>query len=191
MKIGLFFGSFNPVHVGHMVIGGYMAEFTDLEKVWFVISPHNPLKEKVSLLADYHRRELVRRAIGDTNKLKASNIEFNLPKPSYTIHTLTYLTEKYPGDQFVLIMGSDTLGTFHKWKNYTQILEGFELYVYPRAGVDGGELKNHPHVKMVDTPLMEISSSFIRDAIKQKKDIRYMLPESVYNYISEMHFYEK
>lgn len=174
-----------------MAIANYMAEFTDLEQVWLVVSPHNPLKAAGSLLQDYHRYQLATIAIGDYRKIKASKIEFGLPKPSYTIHTLTHLTEKFPEDQFVLIMGSDNLETFKKWKNWEQILTYHAIYVYPRPNSDGGELKNHPKIKFVDAPLMEISSTFIRNAIKAKKDVRFLLPESVFNYIDEMHFYEK
>jgi len=191
MKVGLFFGSFNPVHIGHLAIANYMLEYTDLKNIWFVISPHNPLKEKKSLLPEIQRLRLVREAIGDFNKFKASNVEFKLPQPSYTINTLTHLQEKYPKNEFVLILGSDNLQTFHKWKNYEEILKQYEIYVYPRPDSDGGQLKTHPKVKMTNAPVMDISSSFIREAIKQKKDIRYYLPENVWNYIREMHFYEK
>lgn len=187
----MFFGTFNPVHNGHMVIANYMAEFTDLDQVWMVVSPHNPLKPAGSMLQDYHRFHLATLAIGDYKKIKASKIEFTLPKPSYTITTLTYLQEKYPNDNFVLIMGSDNLVTFKKWKNWEQILEYYEIYIYPRPESDGGELKNDPKVKYIEAPLMEISSTFIRQSIKSKKDVRFMLPESVYNYIEEMHFYKK
>ena len=190
MKVGLFFGSFNPVHNGHMVIAGYMTEFSDLDQVWFVVSPHNPLKLKSTLLQDYHRMSLVRIAIDDNRKLKATDIEFKLPKPSYTINTLAHLFEKFPANQFVLILGSDNLESFKKWKNYQQILEQVELYVYPRRNSDGGELNNHPRVKLIDAPLMELSSSFIREAIKNKKDVRYMMPEKVWGYIDEMNFYK-
>lgn len=195
MKIGLFFGSFNPIHIGHLIIANYMVEYTDLNRVWFVVSPHNPLKEKKTLLADNYRLQLVNEAIVDNNKLKASNIEFKLPQPSYTINTLIHLSEKYPKYKFALIMGSDNLVTFHKWKNYEQILKHYELYIYPRPDSEtktlSPDLQNHPNIKKVDAPLMEISSSFIRKAIKEKKDVRYMLPEAVFNYIREMHFYEK
>ncbi len=190
-KVGLFFGSFNPIHIGHLVIANYMAEFTDLKEVWFVISPHNPLKEKSSLLPNEQRLRLVREAIYDYTKFKVSNIEFSLPQPSYTINTLTYLKEKHPENKFVLILGADNLETFHKWKNYEEILNQYELFVYPRPGTDGGKLRDHPKVKLVAAPQMDISATFIRNAIKEKKDIRFMLPQGVYNYISEMHFFEK
>ena len=191
MKIGLYFGSFNPVHNGHMVIANYMAEFTDLNQVWLVVSPHNPLKPLGSLLQDYHRLTLVTKAIGDYKKLKPSNIEFGLPKPSYTINTLVYLQEKHPKHSFVLIMGSDSLATIHKWKNYEMILNGYEVYVYPRPGFDGGKYSTHPKVKFIDAPLMEISASCIRKAIHDKKDVRFMLPQETFNYIDEMGFYKK
>jgi nicotinate-nucleotide adenylyltransferase len=190
MKIGLFFGSFNPVHNGHMVIAGYLSEFTDLHQVWLVVSPHNPLKQKDSLLQDYHRLTLAKIAIGDYRKIKASDIEFKLPRPSYTIFTLAHLYEKHPEHQFALILGSDNLDSFTKWKNYEQILEQSELYVYPRKGADGGALKDHPRVKFIQAPVMELSSSFIRESIKNRKDIRYMLPEKVWEYIDEMNFYK-
>jgi nicotinate-nucleotide adenylyltransferase len=191
MKIGLFFGSFNPVHIGHMAIANYMVAFTDIEQVWFVVSPHNPLKEKKTLLSDIHRLRLVREAIGDDARFNASNIEFKLPQPSYTINTLEYLKEKYPAKQFALIIGADNLQTFHKWKNYEEILKQYELYVYPRPSTEGGgDLKINPHIKLTNAPLMEISSTFIREAIRNKKDIRHYLPEAVSKYISEMHFYE-
>ncbi len=191
MKVGLFFGSFNPIHVGHMVIANHMLEFTDLEKIWFVVSPQNPLKNKTSLLNEKHRLHLVTLAIGDTNKYKASNIEFKLPQPSYTINTLTHLQEKFPQHQFALIMGTDNLKSFKKWKNYEEILKNYELYVYPRIDADGGELKTHKKVKLVNAPLMEISSTAIRAGIKEKKDMRYFMPDEVWQYIKGMHFYAK
>lgn len=191
MKVGLFFGSFNPIHVGHLVLANYMLEYTDLERIWFVVSPHNPLKNKSTLLDEKQRLQMVDLAIGDNTKLKASNIEFNLPQPSYTIVTLTYLQEKYPLHEFVLIMGADNLESFHKWKNYEEILKHHQLYIYPRPESDGGKLKDHPQIKLVNAPLMEISSTAIRQAIKEKKDMRYFMPEAVWQYIKEMHFYEK
>ena len=191
MKVGLFFGSFNPIHVGHMVLANYMLEFTDLERIWFVVSPHNPLKQKSSLLDEKHRLQLVRLAIGDHALLKASDIEFKLPQPSYTVDTLSYLKEKYPQNEFALILGADNLENFHKWKNYEEILKQHELYVYPRPDSDGGRLKMSSKVKFVNAPLMEISSTTIREAIREKKNIRYYVPEAVWNYMKEMHFYEK
>lgn len=191
MKIGLFFGSFNPIHIGHMALANYMLEFGGLDKVWFVVSPHNPHKEKASLLDEKHRLRLVDLAIGDNSKMKASDIEFKLPQPSYTVNTLAYLIEKYPSHEFSLIMGADNLANFHKWKNHEIILKQCELLVYPRPETDGGELRTHKKVKLIDAPLMEISSTFIRKAIKEKKDVRYFLPEATWKYIQEMHFYEK
>lgn len=191
MRVGLFFGSFNPIHVGHMVLANYMASFTDLDQVWFVVSPHNPLKEKSTLLHQNQRLHMVNLAIGDHSNLKSSNIEFNLPQPSYTIHTLVHLKEKFPNYEFALIMGADNLKSFHKWKNYEDILKNYYIYVYPRPGYDGGELINHPKVKMTDAPVIEISSTFIREAIKNKKDVSFFVPPTVWQYIDEMSFYKK
>ena len=186
-----------PIHVGHLVIANYMANYTDLEEVWLVVSPQNPFKEKDSMLEDYHRLSLVKIAVEDNSQLKASNIEFNLPKPSYTINTLVYLNEKHPTNEFNLIMGEDNLRTFHKWKNYERILEKSNLYVYPRVlnpqteKKTNSPLHNHPKVKICDAPVMKISSSFIRNAIKNNTDVRYMLTEKVAKYVEEMHFYKK
>lgn len=191
MRIGLFFGSFNPVHNGHMVIAGYMAEFTALDQVWMVVSPHNPLKPAGSLLQDYHRFHLVELAIGDYRRLKASRIEFELPKPSYTVTTLAYLQEKYPEHDFALIMGLDSLETLPRWKDHELILQHHDIYVYPRPGHDGGTLKDYPRVKRTDAPMMEISASFIRKSIREGKDVRFMMPEAVDRYVDEMNFYRK
>jgi nicotinate-nucleotide adenylyltransferase len=191
MKIGLFFGSFNPVHIGHMAIANYMVEFAGLDQVWFVVSPQNPLKLKSNLLAENHRLQLVRYAIGDYPKFKASNIEFGLTQPSYTVNTLAHLSEKYPKHKFGIILGADNLETLHKWKNYEYILAEYELYVYPRPGFDGGDLKTHPKVTWAHAPFMDISATFIRDSIKKKKEIPFFLPSSAYQYMREMHFYEK
>lgn len=191
MHIGLFFGSFNPIHVGHMVLANYMASFTDLEQVWFVVSPHNPLKEKASLLNQNQRLHMVNLAIGDNAKLKSSNIEFGLPKPSYTINTLAHLKEKYPKHQFSLIMGEDNLESFTKWKNYEEILKNHKLYVYPRPNCNSKELKTHPNVIMTEAPLMEISSTMIRKAIKDKKEVSFFVPQAVWQYLDEMSFYKK
>jgi nicotinate-nucleotide adenylyltransferase len=190
-KTGLVFGSFNPIHTGHLILANYMAQFTDLDEVWLVVSPQNPLKPKSSLLADYHRLALARIAVEGHPHLKISDIEFKMPKPSYTIDTLTWLSEKYPSNSFVLIGGADNFKHFHKWKNYEQILRQYQLYVYPRPGYTLGEFEHHPHIKLFEAPLMEISSSFIRQGIKAKKDMSYWMPDPVYQYILEMHFYEK
>ena len=168
-----------------------MAEFTDLDEVWFIVSPQNPLKNKSSLLADYHRLALVRLAVEDQLKLKVSNIEFNMPVPSYTIDTLTWLSEGNPNNEFVLICGTDIFLSFHKWKNYNEILKQYQLYVYPRPGYHMEKYINYSSIKLWDAPLMEISSSFIRKAIKQKKCLNFWMPAKVYDYILEMHFYEK
>ncbi|MBE9483197.1 MAG: nicotinate-nucleotide adenylyltransferase [Bacteroidetes bacterium] len=190
-KTGLFFGSFNPIHIGHMILAGYMIEYTDLKEVWFVVSPQNPLKEKNSLLADYHRLAMVNIAVEDDARMRSCNIEFKMPQPSYTIDTLAYLDEKHPDRHFVLIGGTDILPSFHKWKNYKVLLENYPLYIYNRPHYEPGEYSSHKNISFFDAPLLEISASFIRASIKQEKDIRYMLPPRVYEYIMEMHFYEK
>lgn len=200
-RIGLFFGSFNPIHNGHLMVANFLAEFGELDQVWLVISPLNPLKNENELLADYHRRELLNRAIGDYPKFRVSTVEFNLPKPSYTIDTLAFLAEKYPENQFSLIMGSDLLTDFHRWKNYEEILAYYQILVYPRpdkgllsipkSSITHFEHQNHPSVKLVGSaPMIEISSSFIRKSIKLKKDIRFFMPDQVWQYIDEMHFYK-
>jgi nicotinate-nucleotide adenylyltransferase len=191
MHIGLFFGSFNPVHIGHMALANYMLSFTDMKQVWFVVSPHNPLKNKNSLLNQNYRLNLVNLAIGDHPNMRASNIEFNLPQPSYTIHTLAHLQEKFPKHQFSLIMGQDNLQSFAKWKNYEEILKRYHLYVYPRPNTEVSEFDNHPHVHLTKAPLMDISSTFIRQAIIDKKDMRFFMPEKVWQEIDEMSFYKK
>jgi len=188
MKIGLFFGSFNPVHIGHKVIASYLVDFTDLDKVMFVVSPQNPLKQKISLLDQYHRLQIIRAEIEDNSKLEVSDIEFDMPKPSYTIDTLVRLKEKYPENDYSIIMGSDNLQNFHKWKNYEQILEDYSVYVYPRPGYEiSGSHKNIHIIEGV--PQMEISSSFIRKSIKEGKDISYLMPEKAWIYTDEMNFY--
>jgi len=191
MHIGLFFGSFNPIHIGHMALANYMVEFTDMEQVWFVISPHNPLKEKSSLLHQNQRLYMVNVAIEDDARFKSSTIEFDLPQPSYTINTLVHLKEKYPKHSFSLIIGQDNLENFHKWKNYEEILKKYKLYVYPRPGAKSTELEQHPNVVLTQAPVIEISSTFIREAIKKKKDIRHFLPEKAWQYIDEMNLYKK
>jgi nicotinate-nucleotide adenylyltransferase len=195
-KIGLYFGTFNPIHVGHLIIANYLANNSDLNEVWFVVSPHSPLKDKQNLLDDHHRLAMVQRAVEDTLKLKASSIEFDLPKPSYTVFTLQSLKEKYPTTTFSLIMGEDNLRTLHKWKNYEYILTHHELYIYPRIESLNEDLKEtndfakHKHVHLIKAPVMNISSTLIRDLIKNKKEVRYLLTEPVYRYVDEMNFYK-
>ncbi|MGK0313862.1 MAG: nicotinate-nucleotide adenylyltransferase [Saprospiraceae bacterium] len=188
-KIGLFFGSFNPVHVGHMIIANFMVEHSDLEKIWMVVSPHNPHKEKKSLAKDHDRLHLVDLAVGDNTGIKASNIEFNLPKPSYTIDTLTYLKEKYPHHEFCLIMGVDNLSTFHKWKNYEKILENHNIFVYKRPGYELGSLQDHESVTILEAPLLSISASYIRNQIKQGNSIQYLVPDVVWKYLAGSSMY--
>jgi len=188
-EIGLFFGSFNPVHVGHMIIANFMVEHSDLDEIWMVVSPHNPFKEKKSLAKDHDRLHLVNLAIGDNTKIKASDIEFGLQKPSYTIDTLTYLKEKYPHHTFSLIMGGDNLGTFHKWKNYQAILDSHKIYVYNRPGYELGNLAQHEKVTILEAPLLTISASYIRKQIKEGKSIQYLVPEAVWQYVNESTIY--
>ncbi len=191
-KVGLYFGTFNPIHIGHMVIANYMVEFSNLDEVWFVVTPQSPFKTKKTLLDDNHRYQMVFEATKDFPKLKPSKIEFDLPQPNYTINTLVHLDETYGNDyNFCLIMGEDNLKGFPKWKNYETILENYELYVYPRIS-DGEfehQFKNHPKIQKVDAPIMEISSTFIRKNHAAGKNIRTMLPEAVWSYMDEMNFY--
>ncbi len=189
-KIGLFFGSFNPIHMGHLIIANIMAENTDLDKVWFVVSPQNPFKPSKGLLHEFDRYDLVKAAIADNYKLEVSDAEFHLPKPSYTIHTLAYLTEKHPAKKFVVIIGGDNLQNFSKWKNYEQILEQFGLYVYQRPGVTNTDLVRHANVNMVEAPLLDISATYIRHCIKHNKSIRYLVPEPVEQLIRLKNFYQ-
>ncbi|MGE4289175.1 MAG: nicotinate (nicotinamide) nucleotide adenylyltransferase [Salinivirgaceae bacterium] len=188
---GLYFGSFNPIHIGHLAIANYLLEYGSLSELWFVLSPQNPLKQKSTLLPDYQRLELVNRALRDFPRFKASNIEFGLPQPSFTSDTLAYLDEKFPDRKFVLIMGEDNLSSFEKWKNYEWILETRKILVYPRPGTQPSVFHQHKNVQLIQAPLIEISSSFIRKAIKQGKDVRFFLPEGTWNYIDEMNFYRK
>lgn len=191
-KTGLFFGTFNPIHIGHLVIANHLAEFSDLDQVWFVVTPRSPFKVKQSLLEDHHRFQMVYEAIKDYPRLQASDVEFKLSQPNYTIDTLTHLQERHgQAHQFALIMGEDNLRGFHKWKNHEAILEYYQLYVYPRISaqsIDKG-LVDHPRIHRVAAPIMEISSTFIRKQHKAGKNIRPLLPEAVWKYMDEMNFY--
>jgi nicotinate-nucleotide adenylyltransferase len=188
---GLFFGSFNPIHLGHLMIANYMVEYTEIGRVWFIVSPHNPLKEKATLLSDRQRLYMANLAVEDESRFQASNIEFHLPQPSYTIDTLTYISGKYPQRYFVLIAGSDTLPSLYKWKNYEELLRRYEFYIYPRPNSGPSVFDNHPHVHFTNAPLIDISSSFIRQSIREGRDVKHFLPEKVWEYIREMHFYEE
>jgi nicotinate-nucleotide adenylyltransferase len=190
-KVALFFGSFNPIHIGHLAIANYVVEYTDVEQLWFVVSAQNPLKKKNSLLSNHHRLALVRTALEYETRMKLCDIELSLPQPSFTIDTLTYLTEKYPQYEFVILMGADGLIDFHKWKNYQELIQRFQRYIYPRPGVDITSLPNIQNCIFIDAPLIEISSTFIRQGIKDKRNMRYFLHHKVWEYISEMHFYKK
>jgi len=192
MKIGLFFGTFNPIHIGHLTIANYIVEYSDLDQVWFVVTPQSPFKTKASILDNRQRYEMVYRATKDYLNLRPCDIEFHLPQPNYTIDTLTYLKEKYPDYDFALIMGEDNLKSFHKWKNYELILKDHHIYVYPRRSEKPIAIPfdNHKHIHKVDAPLMELSSTFIRKSRKEGKNVRPMLPEQVWEYLDEMNFYK-
>ena len=189
MKIGLFFGSFDPIHIGHLIIANYMANHTDLDKVWLMVSPQNPLKDKNQLIQVYDRLEMAKLAIENCENIAVKDDELKLPKPSYTVDTLIYLQEKYPTTQFVLIMGEDNLQSLPKWKNYEFILKNYEIFVYPRPGVIPSALSQHPNIKITQTPLMEISSSFIRKAIKEKKNVQFFVPDKVMEFIESKSLY--
>lgn len=191
MKIGLFFGSFNPVHNGHLMLANYIVQTTDINKVWFVVSPHNPLKDKKTLLGEYDRLNLINLAIENNPKLKASDIEFKLPQPSYTIDTLSYLKDKFPKHEFTLIMGSDNLATLHKWKNYQQLIKLYPIIVYQRRGFTKNPFPEVNTIQHIDFPFIDISSTFIREQIKKSISVRYFMPDVVWQYIEEMKFYKK
>lgn len=204
MKIGLYFGTFNPIHVGHLIIANHLAEHSDLDQIWMVVTPHNPLKKKSTLLDDYHRLQMVHLATEDFPKIKPSDIEFKLTQPNYTVNTLVHLQEKYPSHEFSLIMGEDNLKSFHKWKNYEAILEHHNIYVYPRlearsrrdeiisTEIENLTLKNHPKIHLIDdAPIVEISSTFIRDNIKRGRNVKPLLPLEVWEYIDHNNFYKK
>lgn len=193
MKIGLYFGTFNPIHIGHLIIANHIAEHSYLDQVWMVVTPHNPLKKKSTLLDDYHRLQMVFLATEDFPKIKPSDIEFKLPQPNYTVNTLVHLEEKYPNYEFSLIMGEDNLKSLHKWKNYEVIIERHDIYVYPRISSEeeNVEFKNHSKIHLIDAPVVEISATFIRDNIKKGKNIQPLLPAKVWEYIDHNNFYRK
>lgn len=193
MKIGLFFGSFNPIHVGHLIIANHFAEHTDLQQIWIIVTPHNPFKEKKTLLDDQQRLHLVRLAIEDYPKLKVSDIEFKLSQPNYTVNTLAHLQEKHPKHEFSIIMGEDNLKSLHKWKNYEIILQNHDIYVYPRIASDINEsvIKTPRNIHRIHAPVVEISSTAIRTDILLKKNIRPLLSEKVYTYIEHNNLYKK
>ncbi len=193
MKVGLYFGTFNPIHIGHLIIANHMVEHSDLEEIWMVVTPHNPFKKKNSLLANHHRLELVSIATENYPKIKPSDIEFKLPQPNYTVHTLAHISDKFPNKEFCLIMGEDNLKSFHKWKNYETILEHHHIYVYPRIakGNTESQFKNNSKIHKVKAPIVQVSSTMIRNGIKDKKNIQPLLSKEVWKYLDEMNFYRK
>ena len=199
MNIGLYFGTFNPIHVGHLIIANHMAEYSGLDQIWMVVTPHNPLKQKNTLLTDAHRLEMVHLATEDFLKIKPSDVEFKLPQPNYTINTLAYLQEKYPKNTFSIIMGEDNLNSFHKWKNYEILLQNHQIFVYPRFESNkkneeiliDNNFKNHPKVHLIAAPIVEISATFIRENIKNGKNVQPLLPHKVWEYVEHNLFYKK
>ncbi|MPL56341.1 Nicotinate-nucleotide adenylyltransferase [bioreactor metagenome] len=192
-KIGLFFGSFNPIHIGHLILGNYILENSDMDELWFVVSPQNPFKDKKSLLTDHNRLDMVQLALKNYPKMRASNVEFSLPKPSYTIDTLTYLKEKYPNYSFALIMGEDNLDSLPKWKNSEKLMSEYQIIVYPRT-FEGekkeSEYLQHENISMVNAPIIELSATEIRNMIKEGKNVRPMLPPEVFEYLDGSSFYK-
>lgn len=189
-RIGLFFGSFNPIHIGHLIIASHMVEFAGLDQVWLVVSPHNPLKPRQTLARDHDRLHLVQLAVEDDPRLVACNIEFGLPKPSYTVDTLAYMRERWPTHHFHLIMGGDNLATLDKWKNYEVLLREYAILVYRRPGQPPSPWDEHPAVRFADAPLLDISATFIRQGLKEGKCMRYLLPEPVYRYLESSAMYK-
>ncbi|AZJ33321.1 nicotinate-nucleotide adenylyltransferase [Tenacibaculum mesophilum] len=192
-NIGLYFGTFNPIHIGHLIIANHMVEYSDLDEIWMVVTPHNPFKKKSSLLDNHHRLDMVYFATEEYEKIQPSDIEFRLPQPNYTINTLAHISEKHPSYNFSLIMGEDNLKSLHKWKNYEAILEDYNIYVYPRVseGIVESQFKNHKKIHRVEAPIIEISSTMIRKAIKEEKNCKPLLSQKVWKYIDEMNFYKK
>ncbi len=191
-KTGLFFGSFNPIHIGHLILANYILENTDMEELWFVVSPQNPFKNKKSLLNDHNRLDMVQLAVRNYPNMRASNIEFSLPVPSYTVDTLTYLKEKHPDHSFALIMGEDNLNSLHKWKNSEQLVSNHQIIVYPRLFSEAKEdhpLSKHANISVISAPVIELSATEIRNMIKEGKNVRPMLPPEVFEYLDGSSFY--
>lgn len=193
MKIGLYFGTFNPIHIGHLIIANDMAENSDLDQIWMVVTPHNPHKKKSTLLDDYHRLQMVHLATEEYDRIRPSDIEFKLPQPNYTVNTLAHLLEKFPAYEFALIMGEDNLNSLHKWKNYEVLLQNHSIYVYPRINseIAKPELLKHAAIKIIEAPIIEISSTSVRKGIKEGKNIKPLLPQNVWEYIDHNLFYKK
>ena len=189
MHIGLYFGSFNPIHIGHLIVANHIVENTEVDKIWFVVSPHNPLKDAHSLLNEYHRLHLVELAIEDDTRFRASNVEFHLPKPSFTIDTLTYLVEKFPLEKFSVILGSDSFQNIHRWKNFENLVAHYSFIVYKRPGFDIKETHG-ADITVMDAPLLQISSTYVRQQIKTGKSVRYLLPEPVFRYVEDNRYYK-
>ena len=192
-KVGLFFGSFNPIHIGHLILANYILENSDMAELWFVVSPQNPFKDKKTLLKDHNRLDMVQLSVKTYPKMRASNVEFSLPKPSYTIDTLTYLKEKYPDHSFALIMGEDNLKGLPKWKNAEKLIENHQIIVYPRifeGERQDNEYLKHENISMINAPIIELSATEIRNMIKNGKNVRPMLPPEVYEYLDGSNFYK-
>lgn len=192
-KVGLFFGSFNPIHIGHLILANYILENSDMAELWFVVSPQNPFKDKKTLLSDHNRLDMVQLAVKNYPKMRVSNVEFSLPKPSYTIDTLTYLKEKYPDHSFALIMGEDNLKGLRKWKNSEKLIENYQIIVYPRlfeGDKQEKEFLKHDNISMVNAPIIELSATEIRNMIKLGKNVRPMLPPEVFEYLDGSNFYK-
>ena len=189
-KVGIYSGSFNPIHHGHVMLANYLVEFSDLDELWFVVTPQNPLKKKEDLLDDEERLKMVQLAFEGDERFVVSDIEMHLPRPSYTINTLTSLSEQHPECEFVFICGMDSLQNLKNWREYQKILDNYELLVFPREGYDGGDLINYPSVSVLKTPIIEVSSTFIRDCVKEGRDVRHFMPEKAFHYMREHHFYE-
>ena len=189
-KVGIYSGSFNPIHHGHVMLANYLVEFADLDELWFVVTPQNPLKQKEELLDDDERLKMVQLAVGDDPRFHVSDIEMHLSRPSYTINTLTALSEQHPDCKFIFICGMDSLQNLKNWREYQKILDNYELLVFPREGYDGGELINYPSVTVLQTPIIEISSTFIRQCVKEGRDVRHFMPEKAFAYLKERRFYE-